>query len=408
MDYNNGSQSVASLDISTPICSRRSSLHISRKTSWGTPIPPPSSRKESTSKYQGELFDTVDLNANCGGSTISMNGMAWDTLDNIAALGLSFKTDESAVGSTPTPKRDSFFLEDLQTEDDQHHTLDSRLPFNKWVKSIQRRATQRRKTISCELGGPGWEGQPFAFPARERRSRHKKSFSGSSSAFVTAVKSASISIASFSVAPRSRKTGTLSYHQRNDRSSKASNMGRRSEDSSYIARGIIVDQAVTNRLLQRRRVLEEIITTEESYVADVKFLMNVYAHCTFPGLGSLLKCHQVYVTLMASIPTLSLSLKASITRNLNEIVELHDELLGNLHHAIPYSEYSQVYCVDETSHRPPYNHHRWRSLDSVPEHGGYSWLQGIPGMTAEPQEAASVARVFGQKVNTFCSRMSTF
>jgi hypothetical protein len=36
-----------------------------------------------------------------------------------------------------------------------------------------------------------------------------------------------------------------------------------------------MDQAVTNRLLQRRRVLEELIMTEESYVADVKFLMNV-------------------------------------------------------------------------------------------------------------------------------------
>jgi hypothetical protein len=281
MEYNNGSQSVASFDISTPICSRRSSMHISRKTSWGTPIPPPSSQKEPASRYQGDLFDTVDLNANCGSSTTSMNDIAWDTLDNIAALGLSFKADDSVVESPPTPKRDRFFLEDLQTDDDLQHPLDSRLPFNKWVKSIQRRATQRRKTVSCELGGSGWEGQPFDSPAREKRFRHKKSSSGSSSAFVTAVKSASISIASFSVAPRSRKTGTPSYHQRNDRSSKASNMGRRSEDSSYTARGIIVDQAVTNRLLQRRRVLEEIITTEESYVADVKFLMNVYAHPTF-------------------------------------------------------------------------------------------------------------------------------
>jgi hypothetical protein len=106
------------------------------------------------------------------------------------------------------------------------------------------------------------------------------------------------------------------------------------------------------------------------------------------------------VTLMASIPTLSLSLRASITRNLNEIVELHDELLGNLHRAVPYSEYSQVYYKDQTIPRPHHSHYRWRSLDSVPEHGGYSWLQGVPGMTAEPQEAASVARVFEQKVIT--------
>jgi hypothetical protein len=68
-----------------------------------------------------------------------------------------------------------------------------------------------------------------------------------------------------------------SRHQRTDLSSKASNVGRLSEDSSFISRGHVNDQAVTNRLLQRRRILEELITTEESYVADIKFLMNVRA-----------------------------------------------------------------------------------------------------------------------------------
>lgn len=84
-----------------------------------------------------------------------------------------------------------------------------------------------------------------------------------------------ISLASFSIAPLSRRTGVSSRHQRTDRSSKASNIGRFSEDSSYIARNIAIDQAVTGRSLQRRRVLEEIISTEESYLGDVKFLMNV-------------------------------------------------------------------------------------------------------------------------------------
>jgi hypothetical protein len=36
-----------------------------------------------------------------------------------------------------------------------------------------------------------------------------------------------------------------------------------------------VDQAVTERSLQRRRILEELIETEESYIGDVRFLMNV-------------------------------------------------------------------------------------------------------------------------------------
>jgi hypothetical protein len=105
---------------------------------------------------------------------------------------------------------------------------------------------------------------------------------------------------------------------------------------------------------------------------------------------------------MASIPTLSLSLRASINRNLNEIVELHEELLGDLHRTVPHSEYTQLDCANPTLSPQANGHNRWASLDAVPEQtGGASWLQKIPGMTAEPKVAASVARVFEKKVNRF-------
>jgi hypothetical protein len=104
------------------------------------------------------------------------------------------------------------------------------------------------------------------------------------------------------------------------------------------------------------------------------------------------------VTLMASLPTLSLNLRASINRNLNEIVELHDELLGDLHRVVPHSEYTQPVSAESTLPAPPNGHYRWRSLDAVPEHKSHNWLQKIPGMTAEPKVAAEVARVFGKKV----------
>lgn len=38
-------------------------------------------------------------------------------------------------------------------------------------------------------------------------------------------------------------------------------------------------------------------------------------------------------------------------------------------------------------------------MDAVPEHGGdLSWLQKIPGMTAEASVGADVANVFGKRV----------
>ena len=51
------------VDLATPTCSRRSSVQISRKTSWGTPIPPPSSQKGAANTSKEEVFDDVDLNA---------------------------------------------------------------------------------------------------------------------------------------------------------------------------------------------------------------------------------------------------------------------------------------------------------------------------------------------------------
>jgi hypothetical protein len=101
---------------------------------------------------------------------------------------------------------------------------------------------------------------------------------------------------------------------------------------------------------------------------------------------------------MASIPTLSLNLRVSINRNLNEIVELHEELLGDLHRVVPHSEYTQPISTELALRTPPNDHHRWRSLDAVPENTSGAWLQKIPGMTAEPNVAAEVARVFGKKV----------
>jgi hypothetical protein len=247
-------------------------MHISRKTSWGTPIPPPSGQKVPTDSAK-EDFDDVDLNPNENASASSDKGEGWNSLDNIAALGLSFNADEPQVGGTPN--RERFSLDGPGAFSNRSLPLEGERPFNKWMRNLQRRGTQRRKTVSCEIGSAVLDPELFGSSGTQKKTAHKKSSSGSSFGFVTAVKSASISLASFSVAPRSRKTGVSSRQQRTDRSSKTSNVGRLSEDSSYIARGIVIDQAVTNRLLQRRRVLEEIISTEESYVADVKFLMNV-------------------------------------------------------------------------------------------------------------------------------------
>ena len=113
------------------------------------------------------------------------------------------------------------------------------------------------------------------------------------------------------------------------------------------------------------------------------------------------------MTLLASILTLSSNLRSSINRNLVEIVQLHEELLGELHKVVPHSEYASVDIVESKQSMSTKCHTRWRSLDAVPEKlEQTAWLQQIPGMTAEPQIAADVAKAFAKRVWMNCSSQS--
>jgi hypothetical protein len=110
----------------------------------------------------------------------------------------------------------------------------------------------------------------------------------------------------------------------------------------------------------------------------------------------------VYITILASLPTLSPGLRSSINQNLTDIVQLHEELLGDLHRVVPHSEYSQLDMPSQftKSVRGSQGHRRWKSLDAVLEDkAGITFLQTIPGMTTEPQVVAEVAKLFSKKVS---------
>lgn len=113
---------------------------------------------------------------------------------------------------------------------------------------------------------------------------------------------------------------------------------------------------------------------------------------------------KVYVTILASLPTLSASLRSSINHNLNDIIELHEELLGELHRIIPHSEYTQL-TPNETQLRAINHgnrHRRGWSLDAVPEDTRENaWLHTVPGMVTDPQVAAEVAKLFSKLVRYF-------
>lgn len=271
-------QMATDLSFTAAPCSRRSPGKLPRKTRSRAALLPLSNEQVSDIAFRS-MENLVEIGLAAKRSDLDGDDAdeEWNTFDNITALGLSFAEDEPSI--TPGDdqnRRPRFTLDDLES----NNTAEGKTPhrqqcFDKWMKSLHRRALQRRKTVSGDNRVNTSECESLSL-LEDTRFRHKKSSSGSSFGFVTAVKSASISLASVSVAPRSRRHGTSLGHPVTERSSRTSYVGTRlSEDGSFVARAVINDVAVMQRSLQRRRVLEEMISTEEGYVSDIKFLINV-------------------------------------------------------------------------------------------------------------------------------------
>ncbi|PKK47957.1 hypothetical protein CI102_8008 [Trichoderma harzianum] len=302
------------------------------------------------------------------------------TIVETTTMDITAEVPQIIIDQSPTPEIESENLEQLKSQG----------PFHKWMRTIHRRA-QHRHTRSDESFGslrPPFDPDVHSHTAHWRRTHHRQSSSGSSFAFVSAVRSASASLASASVSVVARSRRNVPRSQgfsTTERSSRASISGpRASEDSGLRENQSLANLAAMERSLQRRRVLEELISTEEGYIGDIRFLMNVY------------------VTILAALPSICVGLRSSINQNLTEIVKLHEELLGELHRAVPHSEYTQADATPPLTHLPnfdyPYSHRRWSSLGAVPEQNTKArWLLKAPGMLSDPQVAAEVSKAFGKK-----------
>ncbi|KAF3017465.1 hypothetical protein E8E14_009704 [Neopestalotiopsis sp. 37M] len=353
--------------------SRSTSFRIRRKNSWATLLQDRTTSRANRTDPELPCYDN-------GLVSISIKE-PWKNLDTFTQLGLTLDPEEeddvSRVLGLQTPPTAIDHTKARQTG-----TSPDPKPFHRWMKTLQRKS--RHKRIQSSTGD--LDSFPGLVDDSSGHSCHRRSSSDSSFGYVAGVRSATISIDGSALTRSRRNTAQSSYYARTDRSARASvSIGRRSEDSIRSEPGV-ADPAVTERLLQRRRILEELIGTEESYIGDVKFLMNVY------------------VTILASLPTQHPGLRSSINRNLTEIVELHEEILGDLHRTVPDSEYTQI----DQAHVTPKpaakaaRHQRWRSLDSVPEDdGAAAWLHMAPGMTADPDVAADVARIFRTRMHRF-------
>jgi hypothetical protein len=152
-------------------------------------------------------------------------------------------------------------------------------PFRRWLSTLRRRHIHRQKKHTSERSQLSFEfesqdSDELPLSSRHQESQHRISESMSSSmGCITAIKSASVTVASTSIAPRS-DNGCHTQCRIGNRSSHHSDI-RRSLDSHRGPLGPIVDERAWLRSLQRRKIVEELIASEEGYIADLKVLVNV-------------------------------------------------------------------------------------------------------------------------------------
>ncbi|KAF5534788.1 hypothetical protein FPHYL_13349 [Fusarium phyllophilum] len=249
-----------------------------------------------------------------------------------------------------------------------------RRPFSRWMKSLHRRVSQRDhgNVWSPDTGWENLECSGTYQRSIRRRLSRRLSSSGSSLGFIEAVQSASISIASASAISRSHRHHRLSHcRSRTERSSRGSLSAPRFSEDSIPFEKVSIDVAAVQRSLRRRQIIEELINTEESYIGDIRFLIHTY------------------INLLAALPTLPERLRSSINHNLDQILQLHEEILGELHRVVPDSEYSQadhLMASSSKSNNPKTGHRRWSSLDMVSgDQGSLQLLEKEPGVLSEPQ-----------------------
>ncbi|KIH88500.1 hypothetical protein SPBR_08997 [Sporothrix brasiliensis 5110] len=145
-------------------------------------------------------------------------------------------------------------------------------PFYKWVKALNRRGTAQRHLRRIDTSDQARSDNSNRATCSSVSRRNSSSIS--SLAYVSAIRDASISGASTSLAPSSRKQRARSSKRlsKTDRSSRASYSARLSEDDRPQTQA---ELATLERSRHRRRILEELIETEEGYIGDIKFLMKV-------------------------------------------------------------------------------------------------------------------------------------
>ena len=229
-----------------------------------TPIAPnPWSKKPTDPQHAGEIpsgsqitAEQVDVNDHDAEKSDLLNlyeaihvpSSEQRSPDNIAC------EQEDAHGLTPDVHRDG-------------------QPFRRWMSTLRRRHLRRRRKQDLSFdGGDEVLAVRSPLPTTVNSTRKTSESMTSSMGFITTVKTTSVTVGSTSLVPTSDK-GPHDRMRNGNRSSTTD--ARRSMESHCGGLGPVIDESAWLRSFKRRKVVEELIASEESYIADLKVLVNV-------------------------------------------------------------------------------------------------------------------------------------
>lgn len=250
---------------------RTSSKQASHKSSWGTEIlVPPKPSNISTFLCDAGPLEDVDLNINAerAGNTARTSSFVTDPYLSLQVaqemVARSFRDQENTKPSITVTRS----------------AAPSTHPLRRWISTLRRKSSKNIGSLKARR--ERWSLDDFEEPAcnrpslhrRQTISSHRKTASWASSGLVEAVKSAKAGLGTLSVAPPGRKN-RKSILRSSDNSSRISHSGNRTSTESDHASTHLIDEAALARGIQRRRTLEELVSSEESYISDLKVLVNV-------------------------------------------------------------------------------------------------------------------------------------
>jgi hypothetical protein len=260
-------------------------IHNTRHFTWTAGFPHISHFDDS----HGSLQRLNDINLHP-----TLDDSPYDDINALTTLN-SIVTQHATPESTHPPQiqspcpqvqikqHEEHLRDDASSENTKPHR-----PFYRWMRSLHRRVNHRGDGEEVWPADAGWKhlesSGTYQRSLRRKLSRHLSS-SGSSLGLIAAVQSASISITSASALSRSHRNHSYSHcRSRTERSSRASLSAPRFSEDSVPLEKAKMDVTAIHRSLRRRQILEELISTEESYIGDIRFLIHV-SHVSWRVLG---------------------------------------------------------------------------------------------------------------------------